>query len=76
MSNRSQDAEQNPNSDINKGRNSVANLRKVAFNNPNVDLFNDIVYTKFGHILSQGIERKPNQDDIRVRCQDTQGGVS
>ena len=57
MSIHSQDVEQTPNSDINKYRNSVANLRKVACNKPNVDLFNDIVYTKFGHILSQSISR-------------------
>ena len=38
-----------------KGRNSVANLP----NNPNLDLVNDNVYTKFSHILlirSQDIE--------------------
>ena len=31
----------------NKGRNSVANLRKTMIYNTNVDLIND-VYTKFG----------------------------
>ena len=31
-----------------KGRNSVANL----LYNPNLDLVNDNVYTKIGHILS------------------------
>ena len=35
-----------------KGRNSVANLQKNTLYNPNVDLVNDNVYTKFGHILS------------------------
>ena len=32
----------------NKGRNSVANLRKIMIYNTNVDLVNDDVYTKFG----------------------------
>ena len=44
-----------------KGRNSVANLRKMRIYNPNVDLVNDNVYTKFGHnksIPSQDIEKK------------------
>ena len=31
-----------------KGRNSVANLRKMTIYNTNVDLVNDNVYTKFG----------------------------
>ena len=31
-----------------KGRNSSANLRKMVLYNPNVDLVNDSVYTKFG----------------------------
>ena len=35
-----------------KGRNSVANLQKMMLYNPNLDLLNDNVYTKFGHILS------------------------
>ena len=35
-----------------KGRNSVANLKKMTLYNPNVDLVKDNVYTKFGHILS------------------------
>ena len=46
-----------------KGRNSVANLPKfeliqafmyvlLACKNANLDLVNDNVYTKFGHILS------------------------
>ena len=35
-----------------KGRNSVANLRKMTIYNANVDLVNDNVYTKFGEILS------------------------
>ena len=36
-----------------KGRNSVANLqKKKMIYNPNVDLVNANVYTKFGHILS------------------------
>ena len=48
-----------------KGRNSVANLRKIKIYNPNVDLVNDNVYTKFGlnlSIRSQDIEQKPNSD--------------
>ena len=35
-----------------KGCNSVANLLKMTLYNPNLDLVNDNVYTKFGHILS------------------------
>ena len=48
-----------------KGRNSVANLRKTKIYNTNIDLVNDIVFTKFGLILSinsQDIEQKPNSD--------------
>ena len=48
-----------------KGRNSVANLQKMMFYNPNVDLVNDNVYTKFGlirSIPSQDIEQKQNSD--------------
>ena len=44
-----------------KGRNSVANLRKMTLYNPNLDLINVNVYTKFSPILSigsQDIERK------------------
>ena len=43
------------------GRNSVANLRNLTLYNPNLDLINVNVYTKFGQILSigsQDIERK------------------
>ena len=47
------------NSDVNKGRNSVANLTKMTLYNPNVDLvkdnvdlINDNEYTKFDLILS------------------------
>ena len=35
-----------------KGRNSVANLRKIIIYNTNIDLVNDDVYTQFGLILS------------------------
>ena len=35
-----------------KGCNSVANLQKMTLYNPILDLVNDNVYTKFGHILS------------------------
>ena len=48
-----------------KGRNSVANLPKMMIYNPNVDLVNDNVYTKFGpnkSIWSQDIEQKLNSD--------------
>ena len=46
-----------------KGRSSVENLRKMMSYNPNVDLVNDNVYTKFGvntAICSQDIEKKLN----------------
>ena len=48
-----------------KGRNSVANLRKIIIYNTNIDLVNDNVNSKFGHnlsIRSQDIEQKPNSD--------------
>ena len=48
-----------------KGRNSVANFQKMALYNPNVDLVNNNVYTKFCSILSmhsQDIEQNPNSD--------------
>ena len=48
-----------------KGRNSVANLRKITIYNNNIDLVNDNAYTKFGlnlSICSQDIEQKPNSD--------------
>ena len=48
-----------------KDHNSVANLRKMTLYNPNLDLINVNVYTKFGLILSigsQDIERKRNSD--------------
>ena len=35
-----------------KGRNSVANLRKIKIYNTNLDLVTDNVYTNFGLILS------------------------
>ena len=65
MSIRSQDIEQKPNSDVNKGHNSVANLRKTIIYTTNVDLINDNVYTKFGlnrSIRFQDIEQKLNSD--------------
>ena len=49
----------------NKGRNSVANLRKTMIYNTNLDLVNDNVYTKFGlnrSIRFQDIEQKLNSD--------------
>ena len=48
-----------------KARNSVANLQKMTNYNPNIDLVNDNVYTKFGlnkSIRSQDIEQKLNSD--------------
>ena len=48
-----------------KGCNSDANLRKMMYINPNVDLVNINEYTKFGQILSIGsedIEQKLNSD--------------
>ena len=48
-----------------KGRNSVANLRNLTLYNPNLDIINVNVYTKFSSILSifsQDIERKRNSD--------------
>ena len=35
-----------------KGHNSFVNLRKTVIYNTNIDLVNDIVYTKFGLIMS------------------------
>ena len=52
-----------------KGRNSVKILQKMTGNNPNVDLVNVDVHTKFCLILSigsQDIERKRNSD-VKVR---------
>ena len=48
-----------------KGCNSVTNLRNLTLYNPNLDIINVNVYTKFGIILSLGsqdIERKRNSD--------------
>ena len=48
-----------------RGHNSVANLRNLPLYNPNLDIINGNVYTKFGKILSigsQDIERKRNSD--------------
>ena len=48
-----------------KGRNSFTNLQNLTFYNPNLDIINVNVYTKFGLILfigSQDIERKRNSD--------------
>ena len=48
-----------------KGCNCVANLRKMTHYNPNVDIVNDNVSTKFGlnlYISFQDIEQKPNSD--------------
>ena len=48
-----------------KGHNSVANLQKMKLYNPNVDLVNDNMYTKFDLILSihsTDMEKKTNSD--------------
>ena len=48
-----------------KGNNSVANVRNLTLYNPNLDIINVNVYTKFGYILSigsQNIERKRNSN--------------
>ena len=48
-----------------KGSNSAPNLRKMTLYNPNLDLINCNVYTKFGKFLfigSQDIERKRRSD--------------
>ena len=48
-----------------KGCNSVTNLRNLKLYNPNLDLINCNVHTKFGYILSigfQDIKRKRNSD--------------
>ena len=65
----SQDIERKPTSNAIltsiKGCNSVANLRTMTLYNPNLDLINVNVYTKFGLIRSIGspdIERKRNPD--------------
>ena len=45
--------------------NSVTNLGKMTLYNPNKNIVNDNVYTKFGLNLSirtQDIEQKPNSD--------------
>ena len=50
-----------------KGCNSVANLRNLTLYNPNLDLINVNVYTKFGQILSigsQDIEQKRKYDRL------------
>ena len=66
LSIRLQDVEQKPNFDVNqKGRNSVANLRKTTIYNTKVDLVDDNVFTKFGldrSIRFQDIEQKLNSD--------------
>ena len=43
-----QDIEQNEILTSIKGRNSVANLRKMKVYNPNIDLINDKLHTKHG----------------------------
>ena len=51
---------------INKGHNSVANLRKSTPNIPNLDVVKVNVYANFDRIpliYSQDIEGKPNPHD-------------
>ena len=60
---RSQDMEQNQILMPIKGHNFVANLQKMTHFNPNLDIVNENVSTKFGiipSIRSHDIERKPN----------------
>ena len=48
-----------------KGRYSVANLRNLTLYNPNLDIIDVNMYTKFSSILSigsQDIEQKRNSD--------------
>ena len=45
-----------------KSHNSGTNVRKMTCNNPKLDLVNMNAYIKFGEIMSQDIERKPNSD--------------
>ena len=48
-----------------KGHNSVANVQNLTLYNPNLDIINVNVYTKFSSIISigsQDIERKRNSD--------------
>ena len=48
-----------------KGRNSVANLRIMMHYNPNIDLVNDNVYTKFGLNLSISFQdKKTTNSDV------------
>ena len=47
-----------------KGRNSVANLRKMKLYNPNIDLINDNRHTKFLLILSIGSQELKQNSDI------------
>ena len=50
-----------------KGRNSVANLRKMTIYNTNIDLVNDNVYTKFVKFcpfILKILEKKMNYDGI------------
>ena len=63
---RSQDIEQKLNSDVNQEPELCCKFaQKMRIYNPNIDLVNDIVYTKFGlnkSIRSQNIEQKLNSD--------------
>ena len=53
-----------------KGRNSVKILQTKTGNNPNLDLVNGDMQTRFGQILSirsQDIERKRNSESMKGR---------
>ena len=47
-----------------KGCNSLANLHIMMHNNPNLDLVNIDVHTKFGHILSIGFQDNERNRNI------------
>ena len=58
-----------------KGHNSIINAWKIMYNNPNLDLVNINIYTKFGEIISicfQDIEPKWNENGWMDRRTDGQ----
>ena len=71
LSMHSQDIEQNENSDVNQGKYLRYKFStKMILYNPNVDLVNDNVYTKFVYILSihsQDIKRNQILKSIKGR---------
>ena len=59
-----------------KGPNSVANLQEMTHYNPNLDLVNEINFTKFSFMpsfRSQDIERKPNDAGMTERARERMG---